>query len=512
VVLVPARENLPADGESTTRIDVVAVDAFGLPVKNAEVTLEVVDGGGALPAKVTTGDNGIGTVAYTVGEASGVAHLRAMAGGSSADVGLLLVPPGVGPAELPRSGSQAELEQRWESVLPSLWLGEAPSSGPAVAAYPVGPADASIVRMEVVAIPASVVPGAEVQIIASALSEADELVPKASVDALTSGGQLGGIDESDPGRYEVTLTAPDEEGTIKVSVLTGGVMGLVEVTIDKKATAVGGTPWGDAVAEAPAEEPEEEAEEEAEEEPKPEKEPKAKPPKDPAGDPPWLRARLSGVGALYGYTQTPGDAPGTLLPSSVSVVGGNRAVPFGYELDGRVWQPGLPFLGYHAMLRQTRYSIAIANGEALDWLYNFEADVVGRLPIAVGSSQIWFGGKAGVHYNDFMVFTGCLERGCNIDYGPIGLPSLAIGAEAGLEAGPVYVITGFAQGFGNFAFPYSTQFDLNAGYQLSDNIFVDLGFGTISRKVTLEGEESGTQRGELSDSQLLFDVGIGFSL
>ncbi|MFT4626699.1 MAG: hypothetical protein ACI8PZ_005377 [Myxococcota bacterium] len=503
LVLVPARENLPADGESTTRVDVVAVDAFGLPVKDVKVTLELVSGGGKVPETVTTASNGIAAINYTVGAASGVAHLRATAGSASADLGLLLMPPGVGPTDLPRSGSRAAQEQAWEGLLPSLWLGE-DAAGPAVAVYPVGPADAAIVRMDIQADPPSVRPGEEVRIVASALSAADELVPKASVDALTSAGTLGGVDEAEPGQYSVVLTAPDEEGTVKVSVLTGGVMGLVEITVDKNAAVPGSSPWGGAVADATPD-----AEPEAE---KPPKEPKEKKPKAEAGDYPWLRVRGSGVGSLYAYSQVPGEEPGQLLPSSVTVEGGNRAVPFGYELDARAWQPGVKYLGYHLLVRQSRYSIAIANGEAADWLYQIEGDVVGRVPIDVRSSQIWVGGKAGVHFNDFMVFTGCLDQGCSIDYGPLGLPGLALGIEAGTEIGSLYAIAGFTQGFGNFAFPYSTAFDLNAGYHITTNFFVDLGFGTMSRKVVLEGEDSGSARGELTDGLLAFELGVGFAL
>jgi hypothetical protein len=54
--------------------------------------------------------------------------------------------------------------------------------------------------------------------------------------------------------------------------------------------------------------------------------------------------------------------------------------------------------------------------------------------------------------------------------------------------------------------------DVNVGYQLVPQAFVDAGFTMMNRRLILEGLDSGLDRGELSDGQMMFKVGFGYSM
>ena len=221
---------------------------------------------------------------------------------------------------------------------------------------------------------------------------------------------------------------------------------------------------------------------------------------------------------MYMLQATPKPTPSTDFPwrlsQSLAVEGQDRAVPWGYELSGRAWVPSVPYVGGHVRVRQVRYSIAssaFAN-DALDWLYQVQGDLTGRYPFELGTDTFWVGAKAGLHFNDFMVFTGCLDPGCEVSYDPLGLLGLGLGPELGAELGPIYLIASYTQGFAKFSIPYSAGVDVNVGWQATDALFFDVGMSTLSRRLALEGEDSGLERGQLSDGLTVFQGGIGFSL
>ena len=213
----------------------------------------------------------------------------------------------------------------------------------------------------------------------------------------------------------------------------------------------------------------------------------------------------------------PSTEPGPLLPQQLIVggsSGGQAATPMGGELNARMWVPSVPYVGALVNARLSRYAIAAAEFDepAPDWLNDIQVDVLGRYPFDVNGDQYWVGGKVGVHYNDFMIFTGCLDPGCVVNFDPLGLTGLGVGLEAGLEISNLYAIAGFTQGLASFTVPYSTGVDVNVGYQLIPQAFVDAGFTMMNRRLILEGLDSGLDRGELSDGQLMFKVGFGYSL
>jgi hypothetical protein len=493
VVLVPGRSHLRSDGEDATLVDVVALDRWGAPVAGVDLTLRV-EGPAKLEAtKLTTDANGLASVPLTAQARAGWVQVQADGEGASGGLGLLVGPTDPG---LAWGGANA-LEDRWRGLLASYAVEAGPAAAPVVGPAPVarpsglGQAGDPVSRIDLLPTAAGVAPGGTVTLVISALN-ADELkIPGQSFDLLTSGGEVSAVQESEPGVYRATLTAPKGAGgPIKVSALSGGQMGLVEVAIDASLAA------------APVKEP---------------KAPKEPGPPKPEADVPWLRARAGFVTGLYGYQQTPSEEPGPLLPDAFGLTGGSRAVPVGFDLDARVWVPAVPYLGFHASYRGLAYSIAFADGSAVegeikDWLQDVQVDVVGRYPFQVGADQFWAGAKVGYRSNDFLVFTGCVAPGCELAYDPLPVNALALGIEAGAEVGPVFLIGGFAQGLASGSISYATEVAVDAGYQLHDNVFLQLGFDHVRRRIGLLGEDSGEVRGEIADSQLLFGASVGVSL
>jgi len=534
IALVPSADRTLNDGAAGTVVTIASVDTYGYPVANTEVSLSLGSGGGSLPGKVTTDANGITQIQYTSGkDAALVRILASTSSGASGATSFVQAPEKTVPIDLPISGSSevAGVHRAWELSAPVMSLGAGGGGGGAavVAAATVGPPpppavevgdpDAEIDSVEVISWPDEVPPGSALLVRAIPRDADGKAIPGKTLDILTSKGEVGETKE-DGAVYDTWVEVSDSADTeIKVSVVAGDSMKLVKVPInpDADAVAMGGAPeddgpkpkWG------ATDEPEPEPEP-AGPEPEPEPEAEPKEPKEP-GEIPFLRARVSGIGSLYSYSQIPTEDNGPLLPQQLVVggaSGGRAATPVGAEINARMWVPDIPYLGAVANVRFSRYAIAAAefNGEAPDWLNDIQVDVVGRYPFDVNGDQYWVGGKAGVHYNDFMIFTGCLDPGCQVNFDPLGLVGLGIGVEAGLEVSGLFAIAGFTEGLASFTVPYSTAVDANVGYQLHTNAFVDLGFTYMNRALILEGTDSGLDRGELSDGQIMGKIGAGFSM
>ena len=539
IALVPSSDRSLNDGVAGTVLTIASVDTYGYPVANTDVSLTLESGGGQLPAKVTTDANGISQIQYSAGkEATLVRVLASTSDGATGATSFIQAPEKTVPLDLPISGSAsvAGIHQAWELSAPVMSLGAGGGGGggavavaggavtaPRVAAMPpppsveIGSPDAVVESVDVTYFPPEVPPGGVVVVRAIPMDADGKAIPGKTLDVLTSKGEVGDTVEAGA-IYETRIIASDSvEGELKISVVAGDVMKLVKVPVNPDAVAMaGGDPpkdGGEGPAWGSTAEPEPDA---VVAEPEPEPEPKVKKPKEPS-DIPFFRARVSGIGSLYSYSQVPTGDPGPLLPQQLVVggsEGGRPATPVGAEINARFWVPDVPYVGAHVNARLSRYAIAAAefNGEAPDWLNDIQVDVVGRYPFDVNGDQYWVGAKAGVHYNDFMMFTGCLDPGCQVNFDPLGLVGLGIGVEAGLEVADLYAIAGFTEGLASFTVPYSTAVDVNIGYQLIPEAFVDVGFTLMNRALILEGTDSGLDRGELSDGQVMLKIGGGFSM
>jgi hypothetical protein len=220
--------------------------------------------------------------------------------------------------------------------------------------------------------------------------------------------------------------------------------------------------------------------------------------------------------ASYSYAQQPTALNGTLLPTELSWGGGNggAAIPLGGEFATRGFVPSVPYIGWNANFRYVRYSVSSStfSEDAVDNMFSTKIDLVGRYPFAVGREEISVGARVGFRYDDFVVFRGCNEPGCVVTYEPLGIPGLDVGAEVGAEFWQMYMVAAASAGFAYGTQPYAVGVDVNLGWNVMKNLFIDAGFSWQRRSADLEGTESGEIRGTLSDDQLGATIGVGFSM
>ncbi|MCB9689556.1 MAG: hypothetical protein H6735_31250 [Alphaproteobacteria bacterium] len=512
VALVPERRALASDGQARVDVRVVAADRWGSPVPRAKVALALVEGGGALSAtELVVGDDGVGVVTVTAGTAVGVAGLVATSGSASGALTLLQVPtPAVAKdVVIPSVGSEAQVAaaDAWRGRVVTGRVDRADTGRvlPVVARVSLG-AD-GLGR-----------PGETVTLTASALDTGGKPLAGAMPVLSASAGTLTEPVAQPDGTVTAVLTVPtDHTGPIEV-VATAGEREARLVVGDEEA----GPAW---VAAEPDAEPS----------------PWEQPAPEPAvaeddgpllgadalqGDEPppephrWLRLRGSVLAGTYRYEQAPSADPGPLLPSRLAVGGpdgGSPAAPVGGEADLRVFGDaiGVPWVGAHGQIRAAGYTITSSafNGPASDMLINAELDLLLRYPFQVGRDQYWVGAKGGFHDNDFMVFTGCLEPGCQVKFEPVNVTGLGIGAEIGADvADRLHLIAGYTLGLAGGTDPYANAIDLDVGYEAIDRVFFGLGFTSISRSVVLEGADSGLPRGTLTDANMIFKLGAGIAL
>ncbi len=534
-VVILADGRVADDGQATSKLLVMATDAYGYPVANQTVALTLVSGGGQLSAaSVTTDANGVGRAEYTAGRVAALVRIRGAVGSANGWGSLQQVPATAARIEIPQSGGAASAVARsWAAAAPSVTL---PSRGAAPVALAVAPglaAAGATPNMIDVTVPSSSPAGVDVLVTARPLDATGKAIPGTSLDFLTSIGSFGPVTEKD-GLYSATLTLPKgTTGTAKVSVMSeSGVAALAKIDVGGAGApvavvapaAAAGSPWGGAppapapapapVADAVAATPEptpvpgaEPAPVAAAPEPKVPRTPKE------AGDHPFLRARANGTAAQYSYEQRPSEEPGELLPVPLTVGGGNggAAGAVGFDVDGRVWIPAVRYLGFHGKVRTAWYSIdnASFSQKASDLLSDIRLDVNGRFPFDAGDDMFWVGAKAGVRYSDFLLFRGCLTAGCAIEYSQVRLPGLGIGPEIGAEVGKLHFIGAYEVALANATTPYASAIDGEIGYAFVDNLYADVGFAWSSRKIVLQSEDTGEDRGSLSDQQLMVQLGLG---
>lgn len=368
---------------------------------------------------------------------------------------------------------------------------------------------AAIDRIEIALDPETSPPGGLVKVSVQFLTEDGKRVPGVVFDLLAKDGDAGEVDE-DAGRFtatfEVSRYAEDEA---KISVITdAGLHEMAKIEIE-------GDPVERAVAtDARQPEPEEEPEEEEvaaapEEEPKPPKEPRQ--PVD--VDPIWLHVQAGGAGGFYGYAQTPdADDSGPLIEDELAFGNGNGAGAraAGGSIGATVWVPDLEYLGFQGHLRFLAYSVESGafDGTAADWLYDGGLFAIGRYPVDIDGGRVWAGGRLGFTYDDFLVFEGCLDPGCQVDFSTISTPGLGIGPRAGLEMGPVLGEIGYTGGLAAGSRPYRNAFDLEVGARVADPLTVEASLDIIGRAISL-ANDGGDVRGTIRDNQTVIGLGLG---
>jgi hypothetical protein len=526
VMVFPVRESLNNDGISSTMVTVLTLDEFGYPVPNVPVALQL-DGDGQLPASVTTNANGIGQVFYTAGRSADLVRINATAGDHQGGTAILQAPANVAKVDLPISGSadNVALDKKWAAIVGGLRVEREGQLGAATGVAPIQNAG-PITTVQARAEPATAAPGATIVLRIKATDAQGRGAAGQQLEFLTSLGRVGTVQDLGGGEYETTLVLPaDATGEAKVSVAAAtGASTFLKIPVAAGASSSAGA-WGTTATPEPTPTPTPTPPDAtAAVAPTPTVTPPVepvKPPKEPkppsTGDHPWLRAQAGYVGGSYRYEQRPSAESGPLLPVVFAIggdSGGPNAKPQGFEVSGRAFPESLKYVGFDAHLRGAYYAIsadAFGSATAPDWLMDVGVMAVPRYPFEAGGNAFHVGARAGFRYSDFIVFKGCLEEDCTVEYQTLALPGLSVGAEVGAEIADMFVNASIEEGlFGTT--PYLTGVNVNVGYQFTDMLFADIGFEAVTRRIAVVGDTTGTEFGELSDGQTLLKLGVGYSM
>lgn len=120
LVVVGTRDRLAPDGLSSATLSVLAVDEYGYPVADVDLAITTIQGDGQVPAKASTGPDGIAQISYTAGRSPGLVNLWIAAGPLATNVGLLQLPPeAAAGVVLPRCGTadQQALADAWSRIV-----------------------------------------------------------------------------------------------------------------------------------------------------------------------------------------------------------------------------------------------------------------------------------------------------------------------------------------------------------------------------------------------------------
>jgi hypothetical protein len=499
VLLFPQRGQVANDGVSLVRLTVVSVDEFGYPVPGAAVQLKLDAGDGSIEQRVTTDEGGVAQVVYTAGRAVGLIRVRASSGHRTGVAQFIQAPEGLSAPIVLAGGTEGELAllESWRDVTRLLRVrrdGSKDTSAPEmeVVVAKVG----ALARVQMLAEPAVAAPGGKVTVRLSALDTQGLGIAELPFDILASPGDPSVVTDLGGGQYRATVALPkNASGELKVAVASGEVSSFLRVPISGTAAVHEPEP----VAASSASLTDESARQRADSE-----------------DVPSLRrirVRGSFVAGSYAYQQRPLTESGPLLPATVTVGrrgGGSAATPIGAEIAGRGFFHD--YVGFDASFRATQWSMTapeFANELVPDTLFHFNVDAIGRYPFQAGNNHFWVGGRLGYHGSDVLYFTGDFDRN-EIGYQSLLLQGLGFGAEVGTEIGDLYlhgVIGGRLVGVTRW---FATAIDVHAGYQLTDHLFIDAGFGYVDRQVTLIGETSRVDQGHVSDRQLIGRIGGGW--
>jgi hypothetical protein len=544
VLLLPARERLPGDGLSSAMLTVATVDEFGYPVPNQEVSIKVIQGDGLLPATATTNADGIAQIFYTAGRRNGVVSINATVGDLAASATLVQAPPTLVVPDLPVSGSKAvaALAGEWQGSLANLRLEREGMAGSVLAVSgitaPAATAGAPA-KLGMLSDPATVSAGGTVILKVSVLDANGRGIGGQQLDFLTSAGTVGAVSDLGGGAYQTTLNVPaGTSGEVKISAATrdGSVSTFMRVPVGGAEAAWGGNPFAPTAVDpyatttsatttpatttpattgtvAPV---------------------LGTPPattgagtttttvvrKAPAapGDRPWLRVRAGYSYTGYGYEQLVLTRSTVLFPSPIALGAGAQ----GFQVAGRVWVPGLPYLGANVEVDAGRYTLdpaplcqelgrPCANAEPVgDWLVDAKILAAGRYPFDVGGSQFWVGAQAGWSQSDVQAYK-VVDNAIELDQ--LAISSLAIGPEVGVEVGKnLFFHAYFLEHLAGFTTPFNTEFGVDGGYAFGDGTglapFVSAAYDFGARKVAVENS-GGDSVGEISDSQHAVTISVG---
>jgi hypothetical protein len=538
LVVFAETDRLSPSGTATTTLTVASVDEFGHPVPNVPVALRLVAGDGSVPSQVTTDAGGMAQVRYTAGRKSGIVSILAQSGDIAGGTALIQAPATVAPLlTLPRSGSVAarSMAADWAGVVAEITLGR---EGASLSAASVAAASAdagTLATYTVTSEPESAAAGGTVVVKIAGKDARGRSVPDDKPDVLVTQGTLGPVQALASGGWQVALTLPASATADTKIVVTNGAGNVTQVSVlstvaDAGAVWTGaepeGTAWG--TTESTATTPPAEEAAAAEEAPSPEAPAEEEPIAEAASaesptsatssmSAPWLRAKVGWTGGSYTYSQTPSDVADNPLWNKPVSLGGDAGLTWqnGFTVDIAAWGNELhsvgKYVGVEAEFRLAAYRVKWPGSSAVitDWVPQARVNAMARYPFSAGVGDFYVGAKVGYLYGDFVTYLQGDDEG-TIEFGPLGLSGLGVGAEIGadLMAGDLHLQCGLLQGLRG-ALPYSTNVDLELSYQVIDSVFVHAGYGLTVQTIPVLSSAT-TQVGTLSDRSSLMTVGVGY--
>jgi hypothetical protein len=530
LLVLPLGDKVAADSRSVQRLAVIAVDAYGYPVANIPVDLQVTSGDGTVTQSVNTGADGIAFASYTAGTASGMMVVKGMSSGKVGEAGFIQTNGAIAPVNAPVSGSAASaaLNQAWRGSVGQLTVTRA--GGVAVAAATAAPAAATgpagvPATIALVSEPASGVPGGAV---ALKISVADGAGRPAAADPakivfLASVGQVSTPQAVGPGMYQALLSIPsDATGSINVAASIGSA-GSPIISVPLSGAVV--SAWGAAPTAAPVPaQPAQQAEPTPEPKKKAEKQKKERTPRAPSNtDRPWLRAGGGYLGGFYGYKEVSQESGGPIYAEPITVGFGeeNAAGTFGMQLNAKAWLPFFEYVGFEAGFRGSRWQIQLDDGDSdpiADGLNAINARAHGRYPLDVGNTRLSFGGFLGFHTSDFLYFSQNFDdndptAAPTTEYDQLWTIGNSYGAELGIEVGPRFFANGaYEMGFTDYSAIFSDSVELEVGYSVIDNMYISGNVGRFHRVSKIYYGDDKDYVGDLEDQHWIFGLMLGYQM
>jgi hypothetical protein len=540
LVLISETGRITPSGTATATLTVASIDEFGYPVPNVPVTLRLVAGDGSVPSQLTTDSGGLAQVRYTAGRKAGIVSILAQSGDITGGTAIIQAPPSIAPLlTLPRSGSVSarSMAADWAGLVTELVVPMAGATVVAPVAAGDGASVGSLATFFIASQPTSAAAGGTVVLRIEGRDSSGRTIPAERPELLVTQGTLSAVQDLGGGAWQAVLTIPaDATADTKVVVTNsaGDVTKLTTIPTVASAGAVwvGAEPQGNAwvattISSSTTSEPADA------EEPVPEPAPVAEAaPTDPGSSSsatlssprppssPWLRAKVGWVGGSYTYAQTPqGDSANNPLWDKPVSLGGDAGVTWqnGFGVDVAAWGDELPvefgkYLGAEAEFRMAAYRVRWPGSSAVitDWVPQLRVNVMARYPFSAGIGDFYLGIKAGVLYGDFVTYLQGDTEG-TIEFGPLGLPGLGLGAEIGADLmdGDLHFQAGLLQGLRG-RLPYSTNVDLEISYQVLDSMFVHAGYALTVQSIPVLTNASDEPIGTLSDRSSLLSVGVGY--
>lgn len=556
VIAFTSRDRVPNDGLSSAMITILTLDEFGYPVANVPVEARVTQGDGAVPAKAITDASGIAQIFYTAGRSPGLARIEVRAGDHTGATAVLQAPGQAGAGVvLPLSGADDTVKTAtaWRAIVQTARVER--EGAPAIAPIATAPAwgaatpppaatGAVVARLNAQAIPSVANPGDVLEIEVSALSADGGTVDGQTIELMASTGSVGPARPMGGGRYRFTLAVPaGASGEIKVAFNTadGSASSVIKVPVAAPEAAVWGaapttsaaptttaapvataaptTTTAPVATVAPTTTP---------------AEPRVRRTKTPAtpSDRPWFRASAGYLGGLYSYSQRPLSSTGPLYQGNIAFGtlsdsdGSSPAPTAGIGVAARAWLPSMRWLGIEGSLRTSYYSVEIPGASDLipDWYNDIGVGVLPRFIKPVGASELYVAGRAGLSVSDFMIYRQESDGNSTyLDFGPLFVPSLDLGAELGAEVGERWSFrVGGGVGLANASSYFSNNLGFSAAFSATDSIFIELSGAQRGRDTSVYlipdeaergGQEVGKKEvGEVSDRATQGSLSVGFQI